>query len=50
MARRGRTSAGQGDLSDAALCSLAAGKAGFPIEVVRRTRQCPDYYGLVLID
>ena len=25
-------------------------KAGFPIEVVRTTRQCPDYYGLVLVD
>lgn len=25
-------------------------KAGFPIEVVRSTRQCPDYYGLVLVD
>ncbi len=25
-------------------------KAGFPIEVVRNTRQCPNYYGLVLVD
>jgi predicted metal-binding protein len=25
-------------------------KAGFPIEVVSTTRQCPNYYGLVLID
>jgi len=25
-------------------------KTGFPIEVVRTTRQCPDYYGLVLVD
>jgi predicted metal-binding protein len=25
-------------------------KAGFPIEVVRTTRQCPHYYGLVLVD
>jgi predicted metal-binding protein len=25
-------------------------KAGLPIEVVRGTRQCPDYYGLVLVD
>ena len=25
-------------------------KAGFPIEVVRTTHQCPDYYGLVLVD
>lgn len=25
-------------------------KAGFPIEVVRSTRQCPNYYGLVLVD
>ncbi|OHB65359.1 MAG: hypothetical protein A2Y77_07020 [Planctomycetes bacterium RBG_13_62_9] len=25
-------------------------KAGFPIEVVRTTRQCPDYYGLILVD
>lgn len=25
-------------------------KAGFPIEVVRTTRQCPNYYGLILID
>jgi predicted metal-binding protein len=24
--------------------------AGFPIEVVRNTRQCPNYYGLVLVD
>jgi predicted metal-binding protein len=27
-----------------------ARKAGFPIEVVRTTRQCPNYYGLVLVD
>ncbi len=27
-----------------------ARKAGFPIEVVRTRRQCPNYYGLVLID
>ena len=27
-----------------------ARKAGFPIEVVRNTRQCPNYYGLVLVD
>ena len=25
-------------------------KAGFPIEVVRTTRQCPNYYGLILVD
>lgn len=25
-------------------------KFGFPIEVVRTTRQCPNYYGLILID
>jgi predicted metal-binding protein len=25
-------------------------KAGFPIEVVRNIRQCPNYYGLVLVD
>jgi predicted metal-binding protein len=25
-------------------------KAGLPIEVVRKTRQCPNYYGLVLVD
>ena len=25
-------------------------KAGFPIEVVRTKRQCPNYYGLILID
>lgn len=25
-------------------------KAGFPIEVVSTTRQCPNYYGLVLVD
>jgi predicted metal-binding protein len=25
-------------------------KAGLPIEVVRTTRQCPNYYGLVLVD
>jgi predicted metal-binding protein len=25
-------------------------RAGFPIEVVRSTRQCPNYYGLILVD
>jgi predicted metal-binding protein len=25
-------------------------KFGFPIEVVRTTRQCPNYYGLILVD
>ena len=25
-------------------------KIGFPIEVVRTTRQCPNYYGLILVD
>jgi predicted metal-binding protein len=25
-------------------------KAGLPIEVVRTTRQCPNYYGLILVD
>lgn len=25
-------------------------KAGFPIEVVRTERQCPNYYGLILVD
>lgn len=25
-------------------------KAGFPIEVVRTTRQCPNFYGLILVD
>ena len=25
-------------------------KAGFPIEVVRTTHQCPNFYGLILID
>ena len=25
-------------------------KYGFPIEVVRTTRQCPNYYGLILVD
>jgi predicted metal-binding protein len=25
-------------------------KFGFPIEVVRTTRQCPNYYGLLLVD
>jgi predicted metal-binding protein len=25
-------------------------KTGFPIEVVRTTRQCPHYYGLILVD
>jgi hypothetical protein len=50
MGRKGKTSVGQGDLSDAALCSLAAAKAGVPIEVVRNTRQCPNDHGLVLVD
>ena len=27
-----------------------AKKADFPIEVVRTTRQCPNFYGLILID
>jgi len=27
-----------------------AKKAGFPIEVVRTKRQCPNYYGLILVD
>ena len=27
-----------------------AKKAGFPIEVVRTTRQCPNFYGLILVD
>jgi predicted metal-binding protein len=27
-----------------------ARKFGFPIEVVRTTRQCPNYYGLILVD
>ncbi len=27
-----------------------AKKTGFPIEVVRTKRQCPDYYGLILVD
>lgn len=27
-----------------------ARKAGFPIEVVRTRRQCPNYYGLILVD
>jgi len=27
-----------------------AKKAGFPIEVVRDRKQCPQYYGLVLVD
>jgi len=27
-----------------------AKKAGFPIEVVRTTHQCPNYYGLILVD
>jgi len=27
-----------------------AKKAGFPIEVVRTKSQCPNYYGLILID
>lgn len=25
-------------------------KAGFPLKVVRTTRQCPNYYGLILVD
>jgi len=25
-------------------------KAGLPLEVLRTTRQCPDYYGLILVD
>jgi predicted metal-binding protein len=25
-------------------------KAGFPIEVVRNERQCPNYFGLILVD
>lgn len=25
-------------------------QAGFPLEVVRSTRQCPNYYGLILVD
>lgn len=25
-------------------------KVGFPIEVVRQRRQCPNYYGLLLVD
>lgn len=25
-------------------------KAGLPIEVIRTTRQCPNYYGLILVD
>ncbi len=27
-----------------------AHKAGFPIRVVKNRRQCPDYYGLLLVD
>lgn len=27
-----------------------AKKAGFPIEVIRTTRQCPNYFGLILVD
>jgi predicted metal-binding protein len=27
-----------------------ARKAGFPIDVLRTKRQCPNYYGLILID
>ena len=27
-----------------------ARKAGFPIEVVRTTGQCPNFYGLILVD
>jgi predicted metal-binding protein len=29
---------------------ITARKAGFPIEVIRTTRQCPNYYGLMLVD
>jgi hypothetical protein len=25
-------------------------KTGFPIDVVRAARQCPNYYGLILVD
>ncbi|UCF44650.1 MAG: hypothetical protein JSV99_12255, partial [Planctomycetota bacterium] len=25
-------------------------KVGLPIEVVRTRRQCPNYYGLILVD
>jgi len=25
-------------------------KAGFPLKVVRTTRQCPNYYALILVD
>ena len=25
-------------------------KVGFPIEVIQTTRQCPNYYGLILVD
>jgi len=25
-------------------------KAGFPIEVIRTQRQCPNYYGMILVD
>ena len=25
-------------------------KVGFPVEVIRTTRQCPNYYGLILVD
>lgn len=27
-----------------------ARKAGFPIEVIRTTHQCPNYFGLILVD
>jgi hypothetical protein len=50
MGRKDKMSARQDDLSDAALCSLVTAKAGLPIEVVRSARQCPNYYGLVLVD
>jgi len=25
-------------------------KLGFPIDVIRTTRQCPNYYGLILVE
>jgi predicted metal-binding protein len=25
-------------------------KVGFPLEVVAHRRQCPNYYGLILVD
>jgi predicted metal-binding protein len=28
----------------------SAQKAGFPIEVIKNRRQCPNYYGLILVD